>query len=160
MFCYQAPGFAEHGPDGEKLCCELLMLMQGAIDASRLFGTAFGHTLLKRAGARRALWDREVWEYHKGPLSATAETLENILAACASMPPTVGAPPGWAVFSKHTDDGLGTADKQMTVDYLMNAIGLDWAVKASGWTKHLGYGLGLSSCGCFCSIDCLPHASD
>ena len=38
----------------------------------------------------------------------------------------------------------------------MNAIGLDWAVKASGWKKHLGYGLGLSSCGCFCSIDCLP----
>ena len=91
------------------------MLMQGAIDASRLFGTAFGHTLLKRACARRALWDREVWEYHKGPLSATAETLENILAACASMPPTVGAPPGWAVFSKYTDDGLGTADKQTTV---------------------------------------------
>ena len=156
MFCYQAPGFAEHGPNGEKLCCELLMLMQGAIDASRLFGTAFGHTLLKRAGARRALWDREVWEYHVGPLSATAETLENILAACSSMPPTTGAPPGWAVFSKHTDDGLGTANAQPTVDYLMNAIGLDWAVKASGWTKHLGYGLGLSSCGCFCSIDCIP----
>ena len=38
----------------------------------------------------------------------------------------------------------------------MNAIGLDWAVKASGWTKHLSYGLGLSSCGCFFSIDCLP----
>ena len=156
MFCYQAPGFAEHGPDGEKLCCELLMLMQGAIDASRLFGTAFGHTLLKRAGARRALWDREVWEYHVGPLSTTAASLEKILAACKSMPPTPGAPPGWAVFSKHTDDGLGTADKQPTVDFLMNAIGLDWAVKASGWQKHLGYGLGLSSCGCFCSIDCLP----
>ena len=51
--------------------------------------------------------------------------------------------------SKHTN-------KQPTVDYLINTIGLDWAVKASGWTKHLGYGLGLSSCGCFCSIDCLP----
>ena len=38
----------------------------------------------------------------------------------------------------------------------MNTIGIDWSVKASGWTKHLGYGLGLSSCGCFCSIDCLP----
>ena len=83
MFCYQAPGFAEHGPDGEKLCCELLMLMQGAIDASRLFGTAFGHTLLKRAGARRALWDREVWEYHKGPLAASAESLEKILGELA-----------------------------------------------------------------------------
>ena len=156
MFCYQAPGFAEHGPNGEKLCCELLMLMQGAIDASRLFGTAFGHTLLKRVGARRALWDREVWEYHKGPLSATAASLESILAACTNMPPTTGAPPGWAVFSKHTDDGLGAANAQSTVDYLMNAIGIDWSIRGSGWQKHLGYGLGLSSCGCFCSIDCIP----
>ena len=131
MFCYQAPGFAEHGPDGEKLCCELLMLMQGAIDASRLFGTAFGHTLLKRVGARRALWDREVWEYHKGPLSATAASLESILAACDNMPPAPGAPPGWAVFSKHTDDGLGAANAQLTVDYLMDAIGIDWSIR--GW---------------------------
>ena len=156
MFCYQAPGFAEHGPDGEKLCCELLMLMQGAIDASRLFGTAFGHTLLKRAGARRALWDREVWEYHKGPLAASAESLEKILAACNDQPPTPGAPPGWAVFSKHTDDGLGAANAQRTTDPLMNVIGIDWACKASNWKKHLGYGLGLSACGCFCQVDCIP----
>ena len=94
MFCYQAPGFVEHGPNGERLCCELLMLMQGAIDASRLFGTAFGHTLLKRAGARRALWDRDVWEYHKGPLAASAESLEKILATYNDQPPTPGAPPG------------------------------------------------------------------
>ena len=134
----------------------MVMLVQGAIDASRLFGTAFGHTLLKRVGARRTLWDREVWEYHKGPLSATAASLESILAACNDIPPTTGAPPGWAVFSKHTDDGLGTANAQPTLDYLLNAIGIDWAIRGSGWTTHLGYGLGLSSCGCFCSIDCMP----
>ena len=68
MFCYQAPGFAEHGPNGEKLCCELLMLMQGAIDASRLFGTAWAHSTQACWSASRTLGQRGMGVSHRSAI--------------------------------------------------------------------------------------------
>eukprot|EP00966_Prymnesium_polylepis_P141662 3271355-Prymnesium_polylepis.2 len=111
LFYRQAPGFEEFGPNGEKMVCAAKTAQQGRIDSARLFGTAFGHTLLKRAGARRQISDPEAWEYHAGPLANSAADLEKILAACAKMPPTAGAPPGWAVFGRHVDDGIGIASR-------------------------------------------------
>ena len=156
VYCYQAAGFTETGADGARQCCMLLMVMQGAIDASRLFGTAFGKTLMERAGCRRALWDNEAWEYHHGPLSATAASLEEILDSVADLPAAPGAPPGWAVFGRHVDDGFGVANSHRTSAYLVNQIAIDWSIKNSGWTKFLGYGFRLSACGHFCEISCFP----
>ena len=79
VYCYQAAGFTETGPNGQRMCCLLLMVMQGAIDTSRWFGTALTKTLMERAGCRRSLWDNEAWEYPQGPLSASAASLEEIL---------------------------------------------------------------------------------
>ena len=68
LYCYQAPGHVEFGVNGDPLCCELLTALQGAIDSTRLFDTAFGKTLLERANCRPALWDPQAYEYHNGPL--------------------------------------------------------------------------------------------
>ena len=156
VYCYQAAGFTETGSNAERLCCMLLMVMQGAIDASRLFGTAFGKTLMERAGCRRMLWDNEAWEYHHGPLSATAASLEEILDSVSDLPAAPGAPPGWAVFGRHVDDGFGVASSQRISAYLINQIAIDWSIKNSGWTKFLGYGFRLSACGHYCEISCFP----
>ena len=129
---------------------------QGRIDSARLFGTAFGRTLLERAGCRRQIQDPEAWEYHAGPLANSAADLEKILAACSGMPPTAGAPPGWAVFGRHVDDGIGIANRSRTVltvkagesptmanptiAYLITQIRMDWALTAAQKCAKMGTG--------------------
>jgi len=166
LFCYQAPGHAEYGPNGDPLCCELLAALQGGIDSTRLFDTAFGRTLLKRAHCRPALWDPQACEYHVGPLAASGADLPAILAACASAPPAPGAPVGWAVFARHVDDIKGVANSTATRDFLIGAIGIDWTIRSSGWTtiledkteipnKFLGYNFRMFNDGLMCEISCM-----
>ena len=46
LFYHLAPGFEQHDANGGKLCCRAKTAHQGRIDSARLFGTAFGRTLL------------------------------------------------------------------------------------------------------------------
>ena len=55
------------------------------------------------------------------------------------MPPTAGAPPGWAIFGRHVDDGVGVAAKGPTIAYLVKCIEMDWVIKLTKWQKVLGY---------------------
>ena len=166
LFCYQAPGHVEFGANGEALCCELLTALQGGIDSTRLFDTAFGRTLLKRAHCRSALWDPQAYEYHNGPLASKGADLPAILAACAAMPPAPGAPIGWAVFARHVDDIKGVVSSLATKTFLIHAIGMDWSIRATGWTtiledkteipnKFLGYNFRMFDDGRMCEISCL-----
>ena len=100
LFAEMAPGFAVKGADGRSKVCEIKIAFQGTIDAANLFGHAFTHDLLTRAGCRRSVWDPELWLLHNGPTVQTETDLVNILAACANMPATAGAPPGWAAFGR------------------------------------------------------------
>ena len=166
LYCYQAPGHVEYGANGEPLCCELLTALQGAIDSTRIFDTAFGKTLLERANCRPALWDPQAYEYHNGPLAASGATLPSILAACAAMPPAPGAPVGWAVFARHVDDIKGVVSSIATRDFLIGAIGIDWSIRSTGWTtilqdktempnKFLGYNFRMFNDNLMCEISCM-----
>ena len=141
LFSYQAPGFEVKGPNGEKLVCEQHVGMQGRIDAAALFGTKFGATIVKRVGCRRCLWDPEAFVLHTGPLATSPQQLEQILAACAtsSQPATTGAPPGWVLFGKHVDDGLGVASSEAIMTYLKREIEAEWIITMTRWKKTLGF---------------------
>ena len=145
LFSWQAPGFEERGPNGEKLCCEQLVGMQGRIDAAAIFGTKFGRTLLKRIGCRRLTWDPKAFVFHNGPLANSAANLESILAACATseIPAAAGAPPGWAFFGMHVDDGIGVASSDALVSYLQREIAAEWIVTFTRWKKCLGFSTSL-----------------
>ena len=81
--------------------CRALTAHQGRIDSARLFSTKFGRTCAKRAGMRRYLWDPQLWGFHRGPLAATSDDLEKVLASVAEQPGSADAPNGWVVFGRH-----------------------------------------------------------
>ena len=86
LYYKQAPGFEVTGANGEKLVCRALTAHQGRIDSARLFSTKFGRDCAKLAGMRRYLWDPQLWGFHRGPLAATSDDLEKVLASVAEQP--------------------------------------------------------------------------
>ena len=150
LFCRQAPGFEERAPNGAKQVAEILVGFQGAIDAANLFGGEFIYDAVKDAGVRRCTWDRELFAMHFGPAVQHAGDLPKILAACSNRPAVDGAPPGWAVFGRHVDDGMGVASSQRVIDYLKSRIDLHWQMNISPWKKLIGFD---------CTINVLPAST-
>ena len=151
LFCRQAPGFEERAPDGSKQVAEILVGFQGAIDAANLFGGEFIFDAVRDAGVRRCIWDRELFAWHYGPAVQNAGDLIKILAACRDRPAIDGAPPGWAVFGRHVDDGMGVASSQRVIDYLKSRIDLHWQMNISPWKKLIGFD---------CTISDLPAVGE
>ena len=52
------------------MICEILVALQGRVDAARLFGQRLEQILFK-LGARRSTWDPKAYFFHFGPLTDT-----------------------------------------------------------------------------------------
>ena len=157
-YCRQPLGFQKKGPNGEKMVCKLLVGMQGRIDATLLFDQAFVK-ILKDLGFVPLLWEPKLFEYHNTALAGSDASLTDIIRASsdASLEPenTQGSKPyGWALVGQHVDDSLGlatgtTAEQRRTVKanrivkYLEGGIAVHYALKLTGWKKHLGFKLEL-----------------
>ena len=53
------------------MICEILVALQGRVDAARLFGQRLEQILFK-LGARRSTWDPKAYFFHFGPLTDTS----------------------------------------------------------------------------------------
>ena len=120
LFCQQAPGFAEVGPNGEAMACKINSAMQGRIDSARLHGDRKAG-ILRRLGYRQSLWDPRLFIYHKGALAGTDADLHDLVERYAPDVPRTffegviesgqehvdpgKAPDGWGVIAVHVDDG-------------------------------------------------------
>ena len=93
----------------------------------------------KEMGCRTAVWDPQLYVFHNGPTAQEAHELPDILAKCAGMPATTGAPPGWAAFGMHVDDGAGIASSVQVSDYIEGRVAVLYACKMTNWQKILGY---------------------
>ena len=139
VFCHQAPGFVKLDPDGVPYVIEVLTAHQGRIDSARLFGQCFGASC-EKAGCYRSVWDNELWLFHHGPQVKSADDLVKVIAMSKEMPPVDGAPPGFAAFGRHVDDGMGIITSLELLKYLTNKIeACGWKLKVSRWEKMLGY---------------------
>ena len=138
VYYQQARGFVKYGPNGERYVCEGQMAHQGRIDSAALFRRA-SRTLFKEMGCRTAVWDPQLYVFHNGPTAQEAHELPDILAKCAGMPATTGAPPGWAAFGMHVDDGAGIASSVHVRDYIEGRVAVLYACKMTNWQKILGY---------------------
>ena len=81
LHCEQAPGFNVKTKDGAPMVCEILVALQGRVDAARLFGDRLEQIIFKLGGTR-STWDPKVYLFHFGPLVNTSATLGEVLAAC------------------------------------------------------------------------------
>ena len=100
------------------MICEILVALQGRVDAARLFGQRLEQILFK-LGARRSTWDPKAYFFHFGPLTDTAATLDEVLAACQKVEKgndKNGCPNGWAVLAVHVDDCPGIASSPQEAD--------------------------------------------
>ena len=52
----QAPGFAIKDTDGSTMVCEILVALQGRVDAARLFGDRL-EQIIFALGGKRSTWD-------------------------------------------------------------------------------------------------------
>ena len=138
VYYQQARGFVKYGPNGERYVCEGQMAHQGRIDSAALFRRA-SRTLFKEMGCRTAVWDPQLYLFHNDPTAQEAHDLPDILAKCAGMPATTGAPPGWAAFGMHVDDGAGIASSAQVRDYIEGSVAVLYACKMTNWQKILGY---------------------
>ena len=55
LLCEQAPGFAIKDTDGLTMVCEILVALQGRVDAARLFGDRL-EQIIFALGGRRSTW--------------------------------------------------------------------------------------------------------
>eukprot|EP00964_Phaeocystis_antarctica_P045535 scaffold26220_cov77-Phaeocystis_antarctica.AAC.2 len=61
LYCEQAPGFNVKAKDGAPMVCEILVALQGRVDAARLFGDRLEQIIFKLGGAR-STWDpKSIW---------------------------------------------------------------------------------------------------
>ena len=56
LYCEQAPGFNVKAKDGAPMVCEILVALQGRVDAARLFGDRLEQIIFKLGGTR-STWD-------------------------------------------------------------------------------------------------------
>ena len=52
LYCEQAPGWNITDADGNKMICEILVALQGRVDAARLFGDRLEQIIFKLGGTR------------------------------------------------------------------------------------------------------------
>ena len=117
------------------------MDLQGRVDAARLFGQRLEQILFK-LGARRSTWDAKAYFFHFGPLTDTAATLDEVLAACAKVEKgndKHGRPNGWAVLAVHVDDCPGIASSDRMINYIKAGIETQYKVTHAPWKKVLGF---------------------
>ena len=141
LYCDQAPGFNVKDTDGAPMVCEILVALQGRVDAARLFGQRLEQILFK-LGARRSTWDPKAYFFHFGPLTDTAATLDEVLAACAKVEKgndKHGRPNGWAVLAVHVDDCPGIASSERMINYIKAGIETQYKVTHAPWKKVLGF---------------------
>ena len=98
----------------------------------------------------------QLWGFHRGPLAATSDDLEKVLASVADQPGSADAPNGWAVLGRHVDDGVGISSSQPVTVYLMNALRTEWAIKLSRWKKVIGYAFECNEADRTVTVSCLP----
>ena len=138
LYYQQARGVVKYGPKGERYVCEGQMAHHGRIDSAAIFRRA-SRRLFKELGCRTAIWDPQLYLFHHGPTAQEAYVLPDILAKCGGMPAADGAPPGWAAFGMHVDDGAGLASSVRVRNYLEGRIATPYACKMTNWQKILGY---------------------
>ena len=56
LYCEQAPGFNVKAKDGAPMVCEIIVALQGRVDAARLFGDRLEQIIFKLGGTR-STWD-------------------------------------------------------------------------------------------------------
>ena len=141
LYCTQAPGFSVKDSNGVPMICEILVALQGRVDAARLFGQRLEQILFK-LGARRSTWDPKAYFFHFGPLTDTAATLDEVLAACQKVEAgndKNGCPNGWAVLAVHVDDCPGIASSDRLINYIKAGIETQYKVTHAPWKKVLGF---------------------
>ena len=77
--------FCEPTSNGVSMVCEILVALQGRVDAARLFGDRLEQIIFK-LGGKRSTWDPKVYIFHFGPLTDTSASLADVLEACAKEP--------------------------------------------------------------------------
>ena len=113
-YCDQAPGFVKYGPKGERLCCEILVALQGRIDAARLHSDEWRSVFLS-IGLVPSVWMPRTYIFDNAPLSDTDAPLEELLASAGKFghdKDYKGRPCGFMVFGTHVDDGFGCASSR------------------------------------------------
>ena len=141
LHCEQAPGFNVKDDDGSSMVCEILVALQGRVDAARLFGDRLEQIIFK-LGGKRSTWDPKVYIFHFGPLTGTSASLDKVLDACAKEPngnDKNGAPYGWATMAVHVDDCPGIGSSSRIIDYIKSGIMLQYECTHGPWKKVLGF---------------------
>ena len=147
LHCEQAPGFSIKDESGASMVCEILVALQGRVDAARLFGDRLEQIIFK-LGGKRSTWDPKVYTFHFGPLTNTSASLGEVLAACAKEPTgttTNGAPYGWATMAVHVDDCPGVGSNDRIIDYIKKGIMVQYECTHGPWKKVLGFNFNVTS---------------
>ena len=141
LYCEQAPGFNVKTKDGAPMVCEILVALQGRVDAARLFGDRLEQIIFKLGGTR-STWDPKVYLFHFGPLVNTSATLGEVLTACKAsehMDDKNGAPIGWAALAVHVDDCPGVGSSDRIINYIKAGIMVQYECVHGPWKKVLGF---------------------
>jgi hypothetical protein len=142
LFCAQAPDFVEEGPNGEELVCEVLVAMQGRIDAGRISGKRLLTLILGIPDLRQSTWDPRTYVLHIGPLAGKDAPLDEIFVACENATYTPQhAPPGWMYVGTHVDDMPYVHTRchdGKILEYFFGYIKVEYAIKFTGWQHVLG----------------------
>ena len=141
LYCEQAPGFNVKDEDGVSMVCEILVALQGRVDAARLFGDRLEQIIFK-LGGKRSTWDPKVYIFHFGPLVDTSASLDEVLSACAKDPKGTdknGAPHGWATLAVHVDDCPGIGSSTRIIEYIKSGIMVQYECTHGPWKKVLGF---------------------
>jgi hypothetical protein len=120
LHCEQAPGFAIKDTDGSTMVCEILVALQGRVDAARLFGDRL-EQIIFALGGKRSTWDL----FDFSPLVSTSATLGEVLQSCKKMESAdneKGRPIGWAAMCVHVDDCPGVSSSDRLTDYIKAGI--------------------------------------
>ena len=141
LHCEQAPGFSVKDENGVSMVCEILVALQGRVDAARLFGDRLEQIIFK-LGGKRSTWDPKVYIFHFGPLTDTSASLGDVLEACAKEPTSTtssGAPYGWATMAVHVDDCPGIGSNSRIIEYIKSGIMVQYECTHGQWKKVLGF---------------------
>ena len=123
------------------MVCEILVALQGRVDAARLFGDRLEQIIFK-LGGKRSTWDPKVYIFQFGPLVDTSASLDQVLDACAKEPKGSdknGAPFGWVTMAVHVDDCPGVGSSARIIDYIKSGIMVQYECTHGPWKKVLGF---------------------
>ena len=147
LYCEQAPGFNVKDDTGVAMVCEILVALQGRVDAARLFGDRLEQIIFK-LGGKRSTWDPKVYIFHFGPHTDTSASLDQVLDACAkNVNGTTknGAPHGWATMAVHVDDCPGVGSSPRIIDYIKSGIMVQYECTHGPWKKVLGFNFNITN---------------